>query len=318
MNEMQIAEKEAVASLRALMAVARADGTVSPDERAALEAALEALPAPGDLKRYLDETAPLEEILAEVKSPEAREQLWHSACSLANADGVASAEEKALLEQIRTRFEIDSGKASVTERVLAEARDTVLPSGIAPIADPKLRQKEIDQDTLKYSVLSAVLGAFPVPGVAIATDLAVVALQVKLVRDIGQYWNHKVDREAAKTLLAGLGLGTGARIAVSNLAKLVPGWGSAFGATTAFATTWALGKIANRYFESGQKADLGDLKKDMKAMEKAGKDAYAQNRETIEARRKASEAALVELNAQRKAGTLGQAEYERKVAELAG
>src|SRR5690606_21337339 len=155
-------------------------------------------------------------------------------------------------------------------------------------------------------------------GVALATDLAIVGLQVKLVRDVGQYWGHKVDKEAAKTLLAGLGLGTGARIAVSNLAKLVPVWGSAFGATTAFATTWALGKIANRYFESGQKADIAQLKTELKALEKEGKEAYAQQKEAIERKRQEAAAKLEALNAERKDGKISQAEYEKQVAALAG
>ena len=107
----------------------------------------------------------------------------------------------------------------------------MLPSSIQPVSDPVLRATEIKSDVLKYSVLSGALGAFPIPGLAIATDLAVVGLQVKLVRDIGQRWGHKVDKQAAASLLGGLGLGTGARIAVSNLAKLIPVWGSVVGAT---------------------------------------------------------------------------------------
>jgi uncharacterized protein (DUF697 family) len=234
-----------------------------------------------------------------------------------HADGTGSAEEQRLLERMRTTFSIDEAKASATRRVLEEAKDTLLPSNIDPINEPVRRQKAIDQDVLKYSVLSAVLGAFPVPGLAIATDLAIVAMQVKLVRDVGQYWSHKVDKEAAKTLLGGLGLGTGARIAVSNLAKLVPVWGSAFGATSAFATTWALGKIANRYFERGRPADLGELKKELKSVEKEGKEAYASQKDTIEAKRRDTEAKLTALAQSRKAGAITQADYEQQVAELA-
>ena len=315
---MEIDVKEGTACLRAMVAIAKADGKLTADERAALETMVEALPGGSDLKPFLDERAPeFDQLLAEIKTPAAREQLWQSAYSLVHADGSASAEEQALLDKIRTTYRIDEQVVSATRRLLDETKDTLLPSNISPIADPAARQKEIDQDVLKYSVLSAVLGAFPVPGVAIATDLAIVALQVKLVRDVGQYWGHTVDKAAAKTLLAGLGLGTGARIAVSNLAKLVPVWGSAFGATTAFATTWALGKIANRYFESGQKADIGKLKKEMKAVEKEGKDAYAAQKDAIEAKRQASVVELRTLNEQRKSGRISQAEYERQVAALA-
>ena len=315
---MEMNQKEATACLRALVAVARADGTITAEERASLEAALAALPAGADLPKLLDETPDFERALGEVTSEVARTQLWQSAYGLVHADGEASSEEQKLIDRMRAAFSIDPAQASITERLLSEAKDTVLPSNIAAISDPARRQKEIDQDVIKYSVFSAVLGAFPVPGLAIATDFAIVALQVKLIRDIGQYWGHTVDRQAARTLLAGLGLGTGARIAVSNLAKLVPVWGSAFGATTAFATTWALGKIANRYFEGGREIHVGELRKEMKVMEKAGKDEYARHKDAVEARKKASEAALTALNQQRKAGTLSQAEYEKQVAQLVG
>ena len=315
---MEISVQEGTACVRALVAIAKADGKITSDERTTLEGALGMLPEGSNLAKFLEERTDFDQLLGEVKSPAAREQLWQSAYSLTHADGTASPEEQQLLDKMRTAFQIDEAKVSATKRLLDEAKDTLLPSNIQAITDPVKRQKEIDQDVLKYSVLSAVLGAFPVPGVAIATDLAIVALQVKLVRDIGQYWGHTVDRQAAKTLLAGLGLGTGARIAVSNLAKLVPVWGSAFGATSAFATTWALGKIANRYFESGKNADLGSLKKELKTMEKEGKEAYAKQKDTIESKRKEHAAKLAELNEQRKAGTLSQAEYEKQVAALAG
>lgn len=315
---MEIKLEEGTACVRALVAVAKADGTITAEERSALQAALSMLPASTDLEPFLDETTKFDEVLAQITSPAAREQLWQSAYSMIHADGTATSEEQKLVDKIRTTFQIDEAKVSTTKRLLDEAKDTLLPSNIESIADPARRQKEIDQDVLKYSVLSAVLGAFPVPGVAIATDLAIVALQLKLVRDIGQYWGHTVDKKAAKTLLGGLGLGTGARIAVSNLAKIVPVWGSAFGATSAFATTWALGKIANRYFEGGQKTDIAQLKNEMKALEKQGKEAYAQQKEEIARKRDASAAALQALNEQRKAGTITQGEYETRVAALAG
>lgn len=313
----QIDVKEATACLRALVAVAKADNKITADERATLASALSVLPASGDLEPYLDETVDLNAVLADVRSPAAREQLWQSAYTMVHADGEATPDERILLDKMRAALQISDASVSTTQRILAETKDTLLPSNIDPIADPVRRQKEIDQDVLKYSVLSAVLGAFPVPGVAIATDLAIVALQVKLVRDVGQYWGHKVDKDAAKTLLAGLGLGTGARIAVSNLAKLVPVWGSAFGATSAFATTWALGRIANRYFENGQSGDVTQLRKEMKSLEKEGKEAYAREQATIEAKRKEASARLATLNEQRKAGTLSQSDYEREVAALA-
>jgi uncharacterized protein (DUF697 family) len=313
---MEMTIQEGTACVRVLVAVAKADGKITQDEREALEAALEQLPASSDLRPFLEEDVALDGLLAAVTSPHARDQLWHAAYSMVHCDGKASVEEELILGKIRAHFQIDDEKASATKRLIDEAKDTLLPSNINAIENPEARQKEIDQDVLKYAVLSALLGAFPVPGVAIATDLAIVALQVKLVRDIGQYWGHKVDKDAAKSLLAGLGLGTGARIAVANVAKLVPVWGSAFGASSAFATTWALGKLANRYFERGQQGDLRELRKEMKSFEKQGRDEYTQQKQAVEAKRKEASFKLTELNEQRKQGKLSQAEYERRVAAL--
>lgn len=315
---MQISEQEGTACLRALVAVAKADGKVSAEETAALEGAIEALPGSDDLKAMLSETIDLDAVLGQITSRAARDYLWESAYGMVHADSSASPEEQKLLESLRAKLEIEEEKVSLTKRLLSETKDTVLPSNIEAITDPQKRKKEIDEDTLKYSVLSAVLGAFPVPGVAIATDLAVVGLQVKLVRDIGQYWGHTMDKQAAKTLLAGLGLGTGARIAVSNLVKLVPVWGSVVGGTSSFAATWALGKLADKYFERGQPSDLKELKKEMKELQKEGKEVFAKNKDAIEAKQRDTEAKMTALNARLKAGTITQAQYEQEVAALAG
>jgi uncharacterized protein (DUF697 family)/uncharacterized tellurite resistance protein B-like protein len=311
-------ESEALASLRILVAVAKADGTVHPAEREALEAALEGvtLPAGATLQSLLDEAPDVAAQIAAITADKTREETYRSAFAMANADGEASPAELAVLDQLRKSFKIADEKVSITQRLFSEAKDTFLPSNIKKVEDPAKRTKEIKEDILKYSIMSAVLGAFPVPGLAIATDLAVVALQLKMVRDIGLYWGHNIDKKAAKALLGGLGLGTGVRIAVSNVMKLIPVWGSAVGAASSFATTYALGMIGDRWFETGMKAEMSALKDFFKKSVKEGKDVFKSNKDKVEAKSKESEAKLGVLNEELKAGKLTQAEYETKVAEL--
>ena len=169
-------------------------------------------------------------------------------------------------------------------------------------------------------LMSAVLGAFPVPGLAIATDIAVVALQTKLVRDVGQYFGHTLDKQAAATLLGGVVGGAGMRIAVNNLVKLVPGWGSVVGATTSFATTWGIGRVAERYFAAGGKASPDDLKSAFKAAKKEGAEAYEKNKTAVsnkaDAIAKGAKSPLAQLNEDLKAKKITQAEYDRRVSEL--
>jgi len=161
-----------------------------------------------------------------------------------------------------------------------------------------------------------VLGAFPIPGLAIATDLGVIALQVKMVRDIGQYWGHAVDRNAAKSMLYGMGLGTGARLAVNNLAKLLPYWGSAVGATTSFASTFALGKVIEKFFAADAKGDITVLKTDFNAAEKEGKATYAEHKDAVDAQGAEAKATLAKLTVDLKEGRITQEEMEQRLAEM--
>jgi len=196
-------------------------------------------------------------------------------------------------------------------------RTSLLPTKAKPIDDPSRRAAHVTKEILKYATISAALGAFPIPGLAIATDLGVIALQVKMVRDIGQYWGHALDREAAKSMLYGLGLGTGARLAVNNLAKLLPGWGSAVGATTSFASTYALGKVLEKFFAAGAQVDISALKKDFKAAEKEGKATYAEHAEAVAREGADSQATLDLLTKDLKEGKITQAEMDQRLADMA-
>lgn len=314
---MSMTEVHAVASLRLIVAVAKADDDLAPQERAQLEAALSTLPLGGlSVERLFAEAVDIDAQFRLLDTPQAKEHAWSAMYAMAWADGDCVPLEQVVLDHAQHALGIEDTTVTGLHRLYNEARDTVLPSSIEPIADPAKRAAEIAQDTLKYAILSAILGAFPVPGLAILTDLAVVGLQVKLVRDIGQYWGHKVDPSAAKSMLYGLGLGTGARMAVNNLAKLVPGWGSAVGATTSFAATWALGKVANEYFATGAKDDPSVLLSAFKSAEKEGKSQYESHKGEIAAKQQLQAERLQQLAEDTKSGRISQQQYQHKVSEL--
>lgn len=314
-----LGEKETLAFLRVLVSVAKADGEPTPRVRIALEDALAGLELPADvtLKGLFDEKIELDSQLRLFTTPDSRESLYQSTLSLVHIDGACTPNQQRVLDQVRTSLQISEERASVARRILDQAKATVPPSGIQPVNDPARRAAEVKSDVIKYSVLSSVLGAFPIPVMAVATDLAVVGVQVKMVRDIGQRWGHKVDKQAAVSLLGGLGLGTGARMAVSNLAKLVPAWGNVVGVTTAFASTWALGKVSEKYFESGMKVDVATLKADFLVAQTEGRKAYDAHKELVESKRKLNEAAVQTLGADVTAGKIGQMEYSTRIEQLA-
>jgi uncharacterized protein (DUF697 family)/uncharacterized tellurite resistance protein B-like protein len=320
---MTIQETEAVASLKILAAVARADGTVHNDERKSLAAALESLeldkPIAVDELLGTDEGIDVSAELARLQSPESREQIYRSAFFMAYADGSCTKEEQAILDLVAAETGVTPEARASLERLFVPAaeRTSLLPVKARAIEDAAARAAHVKRETLKYAALTAVLGAFPIPGLAIATDLGVIALQVKMVRDIAQYWGHSLDREAAKSMLYGMGLGTGARLAVNNLAKLLPGWGSAVGATTSFASTYALGKVIDKFFAAGAKGNLAALKSEFKSAEKEGKATYAEHKDEVAAQGEAAKTTLAALTADLNAGTITQAEMELRLAEMA-
>jgi len=319
-----ISETEGLAGLRILVAVAKADGKLLQEEVNALEEALEGLKLPEgvNLETLLREPADVDAQIRLIASPAARLETYRAAVSISYVDGECSPTEQLILDRLKGAFSIGGDRApqkqaSFFQDLVTETKDTLLPSNIKKIDNPKKRAAEIEEDVLKYSIMSAVLGAFPVPGIAIATDIAVVAFQAKLVRDIGQYYGHSMDKKAVASLLGGFVGGTGMRIAISNLAKLVPGWGSVVGATTSFATTWGIGKVADRFFASGGNVSPEQLRADFKNAKKDGKAAYDQNKAQVEAKANLARQDLESLNADLQAGRITQAEYDERVEKLA-
>ena len=315
---MSMNEIESVASLKVLVCVAKADHAITAEERSVLDEAVRNAKLPGNLssQTLLDGNYDFDTLLREITSQEGKDATFSSAFAMAYADRDCHAAEQALLEKIEKAFVVPKEKKGMFSRLFDEARDTVSLSSITPVADPKARQKEINEDVLKYSVLSAVLGLNPIPVVSIATDVAVVGLQAKMFRDIGQYWGRETNKDTVKQVMGGVGVGTGARIAVNNLAKFLPGVGSVVAATTNFASTWALGKVANQYWESGGKADMKMLKELFVRSKDEGKTAYQQHKAAIEAKGKANKTDLDALAADYKAGKITQTDYERRVLEL--
>jgi uncharacterized protein (DUF697 family) len=297
------------AQFRVLVALAQADGRLEASEVAALREVLGAHGA--ELDTWLTEAIEVEAELAQL-SWDQRKALYHSGFALAHADGAASSDEVNLLRRVLP----DHAEESIPRQVLGEAADTLLPARILPEPDPARRDMEINEDILKYSALSAVAGAMPLPGVGFVADLAVIAIQTKMVHDIGQYCGHALDQKAIRGFMGSVMGSLGLRIAVNNLARFVPVWGSVFAAGTSFASTFALGKVAQRYFEAGKTLDESELRGLFEQQKTAGKAAYEAEKGRVDAAGSARAAEIRTLNEALAAGTIDRAEYERRIAEL--
>ena len=314
---MPISREESIASLRLLVCMAKADVVLHDEERPVLEHAFAEVELPQGitLQWLLDEPADVDSVLAQLKSDEARDHAYAAVYSLACADGDCSTPERNLLIHIRDALGIDATEDAHLAQLFLPRHQ--LPRSVTPTLDAMAREHEARSATRKCAIMSALLGAFPFPGIAIATDLLVVGLQVGLARDIGGMWGHQLDYAEAKGLLAGFGVGTGARIAVSNLLKVFPGWGSAFGAASAYASSYAVGRVMQSYFESGRGLDRAELAKRFKAAKAEGKAAYADDADAIAQRQQERGAELAELEQKLRAGEIDAAEFERRTAAIA-
>ena len=112
---------------------------------------------------------------------------------------------------------------------------------------------------------------------------------------------------------------SGTRLAISNFAKLLPGWGSVVGATTSFASSYAVGTVFAKHFASaGGQAQLesGVDRAAFKQAEAEGRRAYAEHKDEIVAKERASRDALEALAREVKAGKLTESELVERASML--
>ena len=314
-------QQEVLASFKVLVSMAKADGKLLEEEFASLADSFEEihLPEGVTVDRLLSEDdEPVDTLLSQITSEIAQEMVYQSAYAMANIDGECSTEEKELLEKIGTTFSTSKlwGRAEWLESLERRSTRSSISEQVRQIDDPEKRALEVDNAITDACFLNAVLGAFPLPGIAIAFDMLVYWNQLDLAQTIGQSWGYdRANENLRKALLGSLGI-TGTRIAISNLAKLVPVFGMVVGATTAYASTWALGKVANEYFASGGEMDAFSLRQAFKQAKKEGEAVYQTKADEIAAKKQAIEPQLQLLNEELKSGSITPDEYQTKLKEL--
>lgn len=287
-------QQEVLASFKVLVSMAKADGKMLEEEFASLADTFEEIHLPDGVTvdRLLnEEDEPIDILLSQITSDIAQEMVYQSAYAMANIDGECSSEEKELLDKIGTTFTSSKlwGKQEWLETLERRSLRSSISEQVRQIDDPDKRASEVESAITDTCFLNAVLGAFPLPGIAIAFDMLIYWNQLDLAQTIGQSWGYDRDNEnLRKALFGSLGI-TGTRIAVSNLAKLVPVFGMVVGATTAYASTWALGKVANEYFASGGEMDVFSLRQAFKKAKKEGEAIYKTKAEEIAEKKQAIE-----------------------------
>ncbi|MGB3425112.1 MAG: TerB family tellurite resistance protein [Castellaniella sp.] len=235
---------------------------------------------PGLYQEVLMHRVQLADVLPKLSSSEARQLAYEMAVCVCEADGRTSAPEQAFLARLRealgqapTTFDTQADAlaaaplrtASMATPETAAGADAPqpaaldAPSGTAAQRRPgTLPSEDMDRKILNASILNGAIELLPEN----LSTLAIIPLQMRLVYQIGQSHGYELDRGHIKDLLATLGVGltsqyleqAGRKLLGSLLGKgILGGLGrQTVSSGMSFASTYALGHVANQYYAGGR------------------------------------------------------------------
>jgi uncharacterized protein (DUF697 family)/tellurite resistance protein len=279
----------------ALMA-AFADGLKDERERSAVKRVADALgpdagfDLPGLYRDVLLAKPDLAQVAAGLQSDGARQLAYEMAVGVCDADGVQGPTERDFLQKLAAALGIGSAAAAATSSqadAIAEAVEVesaplagaaaAAAAGSAAagaatgtlIGRASMSDAEMDKTILNASITNAALELLPES----LASMAIIPLQVRLVYRIGKSYGYPMDASHAKDFIATLGVGlTGQYLEQFGrklLGGLLGGVGGGLGRTLGrqaassgmtFATTYALGRVAQRYYAGGRTLDTATLK----------------------------------------------------------
>jgi uncharacterized protein (DUF697 family)/tellurite resistance protein len=289
-------QQEAILAI-CLMA-AFADGSKGEGERAEIKRIADRL-APGgviDLPALYQDVLlgrrSLEQAAEALTEPALRNLAYELAVCVCDADGGANPAESAFLEQARAALQLEAGAARDFAREANQLAD--LPLTVGPAAAPAgVDDAALDKMILNYAIVNGALELLPQS----MASMAILPLQMKMVYRVGKAHGFELDRGHIKDLLATLGVGLTGQYLEQIGRKLLGGLlgkaagrlaGSlgraATGAAFSFATTYALGQVAKRYYAAGRQLDARTLKDTFASMLQTGKTLQARYAGEIEQR----------------------------------
>lgn len=289
------------AAIAALCVMAAfADGSKGDAEREQVRGIASGLGSDGLAAVYQDvlrQRTTLEREAARLSSPAERQLAYEMAVCVCDADGVANAEERAFLDRLRDALGLDAGAAAslreTADALVVAADRQAAPEATPPAAAPAAPERQ--RSILNYAILTGGLELLPQS----MASLAIIPLQTKMVYGIGAQHGATLNRAQVTELLGAVGIGLTGQIIENFARKLLGGFarkaggkrfgkltGSAVGAAATFATTWALGQVAEAYYAGGRRLDAAELKRLFASRSSEAQALYQQYRGEVEARAK--------------------------------
>jgi len=265
----------------------------------------------------------LADAAAALSQPEHRQLAYEMAVCVCDADGVQGDAERAFLRTLRGHLGLADGQAEAgaaeadaiaaaawepvdrirTGAAGAAAAATVAAVAVATSAAPKaaappllqsrVADAELDKTILNASILNGALELLPQSW----ASMAIIPLQVRLVYRIGKAHGVELDQGHIKEFLATVGVGLTGQYIEQVGRKLVSGLlgkaagrmigglgGAATSVAFSFATTYALGHLAKRYYAGGRVMSTELLKRTYQELFTAAKGTQQQYLPAIQSR----------------------------------
>jgi len=195
---------------------------------------------------------------AVLNDPAHKQLAYEMAVCVCDADGVASPAEQQFLRELRDALGLDAGRAAQVVRDADAVAAAPLASGTATSS---MSDAEMDKYILNHAIANGAIELLPQ---SLAT-MAIIPLQMKLVYRIGQSYGYQMDQGHIKEFVATAGVGltsqyveqVGRKLLGGLLGAVAGGLGRGLGSVAAgaafsFATTYALGQLAKRYYAGGR------------------------------------------------------------------
>ena len=222
--------------------------------------------------------------VAVLQDPGERQLAYEMAVCVCDADGRQSEAERGFLAELKVLLKLDMGQAAAFEReadAIADLGEAVAPAAVAgaaaavaspgPVvaAQPNVTEAELDKSILNYALMNGGLELLPQSWASIA----IIPLQIKMVYGIGKAHGVSLDQGHIKEFIAAAGVGLTSQYLEQFGRKLLGGLlgraagktfgkvgSAATGMAFSFATTYALGQLAKRYYAGGRTMNTAILK----------------------------------------------------------
>ncbi len=264
-------DAEAIIAIAAMASMA--DGRQDANELSAIADAARRLGLPtaeGALQQVTGGQLSIAQLADQLSGSDARHAAYDVAIAVCSTGGAPNPQEDEFLRSLATALGVDVSSSNTAAGAAIQS--------VASIATPPMLAAPtvaggvppvLDEHILDQAMLTAALELLPDR----LANIAILPLQMRLVRHIGQQYGQQMDANQVKDLAATFGLGAAAQVMESVVRKAFGGIaggllgglfggaaGTAAGGAVTFASTYALGHAAQQYYAQGRALSTADMK----------------------------------------------------------